>query len=88
MQAIRCATVLLIPLVLMGCASQPSPGGYGVPGFFSGILHGFLMPFSLVGSIVMDIRIYAYPNSGGWYDLGYFLGVCIIAGSAESQAKK
>ena len=43
-----------------------------------GLLHGFLVLFSLIGSIFTDVRIYAFPNSGGWYDLGFVLGVIVF----------
>jgi len=35
------------------------------------------MLFSLVASLFSDVRIYAFPNAGGWYDTGYVLGVCL-----------
>ena len=37
--------------------------------------HGYLIFFSVIGSIFLDIRIYAFPNSGFWYDIGYVIGV-------------
>jgi hypothetical protein len=40
---------------------------------------GFL--FSLIASLFVDVRIYAYPNSGWWYDLGFILGVMAFYGS-------
>ena len=63
-----------LALLLLGCATQPHPQAFSPPGFFLGLVHGFLIFFSLVGSLIWDIRIYAFPNSGGWYDLGFFLG--------------
>lgn len=68
--------------VLAGCAHQPSPDAYDPPGFFSGLIHGFLIFFSFVGSIFMDVRIYAFPNSGFFYDLGYLIGAVIFFGGA------
>jgi len=44
------------------------------PGFWMGLLHGFIVPGSLIASIWNDVRIYAFPNNGGWYDLGFTLG--------------
>lgn len=65
---------------LSGCAHQPPPTAFDPPGFFSGLLHGYLIVVSLVGSIFLDIRIYAFPNSGLLYDLGYFTGLvfCLV----------
>lgn len=33
------------------------------------------MVFAIVGLMDDSIRIYAFPNSGGWYDCGYAIGV-------------
>jgi len=73
-------------LLLAGCASQPAPEVNDPPGFFSGLLHGFLMLFSLIGSIFTDVRIYAFPNSGGWYDFGFFLGASSFLGGGGASA--
>ena len=77
--------ILLVVLVLGGCANQPSPAAYDPPGFFSGLIHGFLIFFSLIGSILMDIRIYAFPNSGFFYDLGYLIGAAMFLGGAGAS---
>ena len=74
---LRWATVLCYA-ALAGCAHQPPPPAADTPGFWMGLLHGFLMLFSLIGSIFTDVRIYAYPNSGGWYDFGFVLGVMVF----------
>ena len=76
---------LLFPIlafaVLAGCASQPSINHWGeVPGFWMGIWHGFTVPFALIAELFSNVRIYAFPNSGGWYDLGFFLGVGGLSG--------
>jgi hypothetical protein len=79
----------LAAVLLAGCATQPAPSAPQVPGFFSGLLHGFLIFFTLIGSIFTDYRIYAYPNSGGWYDFGYFLGACaFLGGGSQARRKK
>jgi|GEM_PF-2179753 len=61
-------------VIVAGCAHQPIPEAYDPPGFFMGVWHGATMGFSLIGEIFFNHRIYAFPNSGGWYDLGYVLG--------------
>lgn len=44
-------------------------------GFFYGLLHGFITPFSFVAGLFKnDVAIYAVNNSGGWYDFGFLLG--------------
>lgn len=72
--------VLLVALVaataLAACARQPPPPPLvDVPGFWHGLGHGLLAPLALVAELFRDVRIYAFPNRGGWYDLGFLLGV-------------
>ncbi len=76
------STIFLVLIVvgLFGCATQPVPDAFDPPGFWTGMVHGFLIFFSMIGSYFSDIRIYAFPNSGGFYDLGYLLGAMISLG--------
>jgi hypothetical protein len=67
-----------LALAISSCATQPRPEAYDAPGFFYGLLHGFLILFSFIGSLFTEVRVYAFPNSGGWYDFGYLLGVAIF----------
>ena len=78
---------LLVVMVLASCATQPPVTAYDPPGFFSGLLHGFLIFFSLVASIFTEHRIYAFPNSGGWYDLGFFVGAASFLGGSGAGAR-
>jgi hypothetical protein len=78
------ALAALVP----GCAHQPPPLPIDSPGFFSGLLHGFLVLFSLVASVFGDVRIYAFPNSGFWYDLGFFLGASAFLGGGARSARR
>jgi hypothetical protein len=79
-----------VALVLSGCATQPTPrGGPNVPGFFYGLLHGFGSPVALVaGFFVSDSRVYAFPNSGWWYDLGFMIGLLPWAGGGATAASR
>lgn len=83
----RLLMLTLCAVFVGGCAYQPSPNVYHPPGFFSGLLHGFLILLSLIGSIIFDVRIYASPNTGFFYDLGYFIGALISLGGAGSRAR-
>lgn len=67
-------------LLLASCATQPPPVDPGPPGFLHGLLHGFLIVFGFIGSLFTDYRIYAFPNSGAWYDLGFLLGAMAFLG--------
>lgn len=69
-----------VVLAISACAHQPLPAGSKPPGFWLGLLHGFFILFSFIGSLFTDVRIYAFPNSGGWYDFGYLIGVMLFFG--------
>lgn len=74
---------LLIALTaaLTACATQPlALTASELPGFFTGIWHGLVAPLALIGEIFLNDRIYAFPNSGGWYDFGYMIGIGIAIG--------
>lgn len=75
-------------VVLAGCATQPAPGPDGPPGFFLGLVHGFFILFSFIGSLFTEYRIYAFPNAGGWYDFGFLLGAMAFLGGGGSGASK
>jgi hypothetical protein len=78
-------SMVCICVVLAACATQPEPHGYDPPGFLYGLLHGFIIFFSLIGGLFQDIRIYAFLNSGWWYDLGFFVGVGTWGGLFAAQ---
>jgi len=47
-----------------------------VPGFWMGLWHGIIAPIAFIVSLFSDhVRIYAFPNSGRWYDLGFMIGI-------------
>jgi hypothetical protein len=81
------ACLLIFASILSACATQPPPQSFDPPGFWSGLFHGFTILFSLIGSIFTDHRIYAFPNSGGWYDFGFFLGACMFLGGGGAGAR-
>ena len=64
---------LAAAIVLAGCATQPPPQLH-YPGFLAGLLHGFVALASLVASLFFNIRIYAFPNGGFRYDMGFVIG--------------
>ncbi len=79
------AALLGVAVLMAGCAHQPELPKIVIPdapGFWRGLWHGFTALFSLIGSIFTDVRIYAYPNAGGWYDAGYVLGVALFFGGS------
>ena len=70
--------------LLASCATQPPVNAYDPPGFFSGLIHGFLILFVFLAGLFTEYRIYAFPNSGGWYDFGYLIGAVIFFGGGAS----
>lgn len=72
-----------LAFVLAGCAIQPPPAADDAPGLLSGFLHGLIALPALLASLVLEVRIYAFPNSGFWYDLGFCggfgLGMALLA---------
>ena len=75
-------------LLLQSCATQPAPPALDTPGFLRGLLHGFLILFSFLASLFTDVRIYAFPNSGGWYDFGFLLGAMMFLGGGGAGARR
>ena len=78
--------LLLIAAFCAACAHQPQPEAIKPPGFLLGLFQGFTMLFSFIGSIFLDVRIYSFPNSGFYYDLGYVIGAgCFFGGLGRSR---
>ncbi len=76
-------------LFLTACATQSAENVIDPPGFFSGLFHGFIVLFSFIISLFTDYEIYAFPNSGGWYDFGFLLGImCFFGGSGGGICSK
>jgi len=73
--------LLLILVLFAGCAhgihlNECISEATIIYGFWYGILHGFIIIFSFIGSLIYDdIVIYAINNNGGWYDFGYIIGL-------------
>jgi len=68
--------LLLILTIASSCADQADVVVSDPYGFFSGLWHGIITLFSFIGSLFSDdIAVYACNNTGGWYDLGFLIGV-------------
>jgi hypothetical protein len=85
------AITLAVVFALAGCF--PGGGSYppGEPaGFFSGVWHGWIAPFSLIAGIFSEtIRVYEPNNTGWWYDFGFYMAVISgFGGLALSRRKK
>ena len=78
---------ILMVVLFSGCADVstvcPDPLDH-VYGFWGGLWHGIVLPFSWIGSLFSDsIATYAVNNSGGWYDFGFALGVSLAFGGGS-----
>ncbi|MDG5489353.1 hypothetical protein ACNI3Q_08480 [Sphingomonas sp. FW199] len=82
------ATLALL-LTLAACARQVDTAVQpDAPGILLGVWHGFIFPVAWVASLFLpDVAIYAVPNNGGWYDFGYFLGICVFGVGARGGTK-
>jgi hypothetical protein len=74
----RAIIPICMGIFLTYSATQSASYINDVPGFWMGILHGFASPFALIGNIFTDIRIYASPNSGWFYNLGFIIGISLL----------
>lgn len=82
--------LLALVFVLTGCADVTpidnciTDDPYG---FWFGLWHGIISPFSFIGSLFSDsIAVYAVNNTGGWYDFGFVLGSGILlSGSRRTK---
>jgi len=86
----RVSLLALFIILLTGCAKTiPIEECLEVApyGFFGGLWHGFIAPFSFVVSLFMDdVALYAVNNSGSWYDFGFVLGAGILFGGGGKAA--
>lgn len=77
---------LLVLATLASCATQPAPSGAeDVPGFLVALFHGFTAPITLFLGWLWEGRLYAFPNSGWFYDLGFMIGLSAWGGGAAAS---
>jgi hypothetical protein len=77
-------------LLVAACAQQvPTAVAPTAPGFLLGLWHGFIFPVAwFLSLLVPDVAVYAVPNNGGWYDFGYFLGICVFGVGAHGGGRR
>ncbi len=75
--AVLLLVVILFCLLLSGCMPGNEIYTPEEPaGFFSGVWHGWIAPFSLITALFRDgIRIYEVNNTGLWYDFGFYIAI-------------
>lgn len=78
------ALFTLILFTVSSCA--PKGGTQTEYGFLSGIIHGIVFVFSLIGKLFgFNIGLYAEHNSGFFYWLGFIIGIGGLGGGARSS---
>jgi hypothetical protein len=82
--------IVIVALLLTGCAAdQLAMTGPGAPGFWPGFWHGLIAPVTFLVSLFRDhVRIYAFPNSGRWYDFGFMLGIGGFSGGVFAGSRR
>lgn len=84
--------ILLVAVILFISACAPGMTDHGPEkkaGFFWGIWHGWIAPFSLIFSLFRDdVSIYEANNTGFWYDLGFYLAIVGGFGSLAFSRKR
>lgn len=74
---------ILILLAVIISLTSCAPANYvnTEAGFFSGIWHGIIFVFSLIGKLFgANIGLYAEHNSGFFYWLGFIIGIGGLGG--------
>ena len=89
-------TTLLIILIgvtffLAACTAGPNQlrntPNRDVAGFWMGLWHGFISPFTFVLSLfTKSIYVFEVHNSGGWYTFGFLMGASLIFGGSGGGA--
>lgn len=87
--------VLMVLILVSGCAASPNefkntPNSEGeVAGFWQGLWHGIISPFTFVVSLFSDkVNIYETHNNGGWYNFGFMFGASMILGGSGGGAAR
>lgn len=83
-------TMLLFCIMLAGCVpGDGTNSSTHLAGFFSGVWHGWIAPFSLIYSFFnSNVSIYEVYNNGFMYDLGFYMAVISGFGGIALSRKK
>jgi hypothetical protein len=86
--------LFLVIVSLIGCAAGPNamrdsaPLDGSVAGFWLGLWHGLIVPFTFIISLFSDnVTIYEIHNSGGWYNFGFLVGASMTLGGGGAAAR-
>ncbi len=83
-KTILLSLALLAITLITGCADVTDvhaciPPAQHTYGFWAGVWHSMIAPFSFIGSLFNDdIAVYAINNNGAWYNFGFIGGLGLI----------
>ncbi len=94
-KALLIACILILVGLLAGCApgingmaNTPGPRGT-VAGFWQGLWNGVISPVTFIISLFnRNVQVYEVHNNGGWYNLGFLMGVIIIFGGGGASTRR
>ena len=88
---------VVVMFLLAGCMPGPNTSedvanaGTTLAGFWFGLWHGVISPVTFVISLFSNkVNLYEIHNNGGFYNLGFILGIMITfggSGKATSRGK-
>ena len=87
----RLFVLVAMALTVAACVAKQTVASVNpaAPGFLEGVWHGFIFTVAWIVSLFTDqIAVYQVPNNGGWYDFGYFVGICFLGVGARSSKRR
>ncbi len=80
----------VVMATLASCAAgDPRFTSEAPAGFWVGLWHGAISFITLViGVFDDDVLVYELRNTGGWYDLGFLVGVACVWGSGHHATRR
>lgn len=87
------AVILLSAFTVLSCLPSENPVSQeqriDADGFWHGVLHGALfVPVFIISLFHDEVGLYEVNNTGKAYDIGYFIGVIVIATGGAAAGKK
>lgn len=84
-------TLVLVIIVCLFTLASCAPAGHTREeyGFISGIVHGFIFIFALIGKLFgWEHGLYAANNTGFFYWLGFIIGLGLIGGGGGAASRR
>lgn len=79
----------MLLLLLASCAPANPLVVQEGPGFWRGLVHGWIAPVTMVISWFRDdVAMYEVKNGGGWYDLGFLFGLSFWGGGGAAAGRR